>query len=133
VWLETLLGDPEALCPGDVRGQLPGNQLGEGGIESFADLRAKWTALEARWRSYMAELGAKSDGVKILDELVERRGSTARGGRPYYLRRSDALLHVCLHTHYTLTQVVNMLRHLGVEKLPEQMMIQMAWAEEAGG
>jgi uncharacterized damage-inducible protein DinB len=133
VWLETLLGDREALCPGDVRGQLPGNQLGEGGIQSFGDLREKWAALETRWRSYMAELAALSDGAKSLDELVERRGSTARGGRPYFLRRSDALLHVCLHTHYTLTQVVNMLRHLGVEKLPERMMIQLAWAEEAVG
>ncbi len=39
VWLETLRGDSEALCPGDFRGKLPGNQLVQGGVQSFDDLR----------------------------------------------------------------------------------------------
>lgn len=42
-WLETILGDEDPLCPGDVGGQLAGNplagnQLGENPIESFAEL-----------------------------------------------------------------------------------------------
>jgi uncharacterized damage-inducible protein DinB len=129
VWLETLQGNPEALCPGDLPGKLPGNQLGEGGVESFDDLRLKWAALESRWQRYLAELAANPTADALLDATVERRGSAARGGQPYFIRRSDAMLHMCLHTHYTLAQVVNMLRHLGVEKLPDNMMIQLTWQE----
>jgi uncharacterized damage-inducible protein DinB len=130
VWLETLRGDPEACCPGDIRGQLPGNQLGEGGVQSFDDLRQKWTAQERRWQEYLdapASLISES-----LNELVERRGSTVTGGKPYFVRRSDAHLHVCLHAHYTLTQVINMLRHLGIEKLPDRMLIQLVFQENRG-
>lgn len=126
VWLEVVSGDPEALCPGDVRGQLPGNQLGEGGIQSFAELRERWTALESRWQTYLAEIASTGAEAAVLDGMVERRGSSIRGGQPYFVRRSDALLHVCLHAHYTLTQVVNMLRQLGVEHLPDRMLIQFA-------
>ena len=124
VWIETLRGDPEALCPGDVRGKLPGNQLGEGGIQSFGDLRQKWTEVESRWQQYLAALTPES-----LDETVERRGSAASGGKPYFIRHSDALLHVALHAHYTLAQVINMLRRLGVEELPARMHIQLVWQE----
>ena len=66
---------------------------------------------------------------EIGTETVERRGSAARGGQPYFIRRSDALVHVCLHAHYTLAQVINMLRHLGIENLPDRMLIQLAWQE----
>jgi hypothetical protein len=61
--------------------------------------------------------------------LVERRGSTVTGGKPYFVRRSDAHIHVCLHAHCKLTQVVNMLRHLGVERLPDRMLIQLVFQE----
>jgi uncharacterized damage-inducible protein DinB len=131
VWLETLLGNPEALCPGDVPGKLPGNQLGEGGVQSFDDLRQKWAALETRWQNYLATLARGPAGAESLDQTVERRDSAARGGQPYFIRRSDALLHVCLHAHYTLTQVINMLRQLGVENLPDRMLIQLTWQESA--
>jgi hypothetical protein len=179
VWFETLLGDPEALCPGDVRGKLPGNQLGEGGPRSIEELSERWGELEGRWREYLVALsehtsggrkdplpgpprkgegefrGAKGEGELMgamgegdlsgaaregdsvrdaegeasLNEMVERRGSAARGGRPYFIRRWDAILHMCLHAHYTLTQIVNMLRHLGVEHLPDRMLIQLTWQE----
>jgi uncharacterized damage-inducible protein DinB len=81
------------------------------------DLRQKWTALEQRWVGYLASLTPTA-----LEELVYRKGSLGRFGT----RRSDVLLHVCTHAHYTAAQVVNMFRHVGVEKLPETMLISLA-------
>src|SRR5437763_403052 len=34
VWLEALLGNEEAVAPGDLPGKLPGNQQGEGAMPS---------------------------------------------------------------------------------------------------
>lgn len=124
VWLEALLGNEEFLVPGDLPGKLPGNQQGEGGVPDLADLRAKWAALEGRWAGYLAGLTAGS-----LDEVVYRR-SVSLGTR-LGVRRSDVLLHVCTHAHYTAAQVVNMLRQAGVDKLPETMLISLA-RHEAG-
>ena len=124
IWLETILDNDDALCPGDVRGQLAGNQLGEGGIRSLDELRNKWAALEARWQQYLADLPEDS-----LDDRVRRRTSIVSGNQPFTCSRSDALLHVCLHAHYTLAQVINMLRHLGVTDLPARMLTQLAWEE----
>jgi uncharacterized damage-inducible protein DinB len=47
-------------------------------------------------------------------------------GQRFGTRRSDVLLHVCTHAHYTAAQVINMLRQVGVEKLPETMLISLA-------
>jgi uncharacterized damage-inducible protein DinB len=44
-------------------------------------------------------------------------------------RRSDVLLHVCTHAHYTAAQVINMLRQTGIDKLPETMLISLARKE----
>ena len=41
------------------------------------------------------------------------------------------LLHVCTHAQYTTAQLVNMLRQLGVDRLPDVMLISMA-RQEAG-
>jgi len=120
VWLETILGDDDPLCPGDVRGQLAGNQLGENPIESLDELRKKWAALEARWQEYLADLRADS-----LDEPVRRRTTVVSGNQPFVCTRSDVLLHVCLHAHYTEAQVINMLRHLGTKDLPPRMLTQL--------
>lgn len=119
VWLEALLGNEEFVTPGDLPGKLPGNQQGEGGITSLADLRRNWTALDLRWRSYLASLTPAA-----LEEIVYRK-SVSLGTR-LGVRRSDVLLHVCTHAHYTTAQVVNMLRQLGLEKLPESMLISLA-------
>jgi uncharacterized damage-inducible protein DinB len=54
---------------------------------------------------------------------VYRKSSS---GQRFGTRRSDVLLHVCTHAHYTAAQVANMLRHVGVEKLPETMLISLA-------
>jgi uncharacterized damage-inducible protein DinB len=118
VWLETLLGNEEFLVPGD----LPGNQQGEGGIKDLADLRQKWSGLEERWTGYIASLSSAA-----LEEVVYRK-STSLGTR-LAIRRSDALLHVCTHAHYTAAQVVNMFRQAGIEKLPETMLISLARQE----
>ncbi len=122
VWLETLLGNEEFLTPGDLPGKLPGNQQGQGAIADLAELRLKWTELEKRWTAYVANLSPAA-----LEEVIYRK-SVALGVR-LGVRRSDALLHVCTHAQYTVAQVVNMLRHLGLEKLPETMLISLARQE----
>ncbi len=119
VWLEALLGNEAFLVPGDLPGKLPGNQQGEGGVMDLADLRRKWASLEERWTGYLRSLTPAA-----LEELVYRK-SVSLGTR-LSTRRSDVLLHVCTHAHYTAAQVVNMLRQVGVEKLPETMLISLA-------
>ena len=118
VWLEALLGNEAFLVPGDLPGKLPGNQQGEGGVTGLDDLRQKWSSLEQRWVGYLAALTPAA-----LEEVVYRRSSL---GQRFGTRRSDVLLHVCTHAHYTAAQVINMLRHAGTEKLPETMLISLA-------
>jgi uncharacterized damage-inducible protein DinB len=122
VWLEALHGDEDFRVPGDLPGKLPGNQQGEGGVTDLDDLRQKWLALEQRWVGYLAGLTSAA-----LEEIVYRKSSLGWGR--YGTRRSDVLLHVCTHAHYTAAQVVNMLRQIGVEKLPETMLITLARQE----
>ncbi len=121
VWLGALLGDDDPLVPGDVRGKLPGNQQGEGGITGLGDLREKWSTLEQRWVGYLASLRPDA-----LDELVYKKITSSGLGIRFGTRRGDVLLHVCTHAHYTAAQVVNMLRQAGVDKLPETMLISLA-------
>jgi uncharacterized damage-inducible protein DinB len=120
VWLEALLGTESFVTPGDLPGQIPGNQLGPGAITKFEELRAKWSDLQNRWDDYLAKLTAES-----LDETVYR----ARSGQRFGARRSDVLMHLCTHTQYTAAQVVNMFRQLGIEKLPETMLMAMVRQE----
>ena len=122
VWLEALLGNDEALVQGDLPGTVPGNQQGEGAIKDLDDLRQKWSALEQRWFGYLASLTPES-----LEDLVYRKSSGL--GKRFGTRRSDVLLHVCTHAHYTAAQVVNMLRQAGANKLPETMLISLARQE----
>jgi uncharacterized damage-inducible protein DinB len=122
VWLEALLGNDNVLVQGDLLGALPGNQMGEGGIASLAELRQKWTQLQQRWERYLADLSAES-----LDEPVYRVAAST--GQRFATRRLDVLLHVCTHAQYTTAQVVNMLRQLGVTQLPETMLISLARRE----
>ena len=119
VWLEALLGNEEFIVPGDLPGKLPGNQQGEAGVTDLADLRLKWSELEEWWTGYLARLSSAA-----LEEVVYRKSASL--GNRLGVRRSDILLHVCTHAHYTAAQVVNMLRQTGVEKLPETMLISLA-------
>ncbi len=125
VWLEALLGKEESLVPGDLPGKLPGNQQGTGGFTNLADLRQKWSALEERWTAYLESLTPAD-----LDDLVYKKSASA-GGIRFACRRSDVLLHVCTHAQYTAAQVVNMLRHVGVEKLPQTMLMALVRSETA--
>lgn len=126
VWLEALLGNEDCVFPGDVRGKLPGNQL-DGGIQTFGELRERWREVDLRWAKYLEDLRPES-----LDEPVYRVSSSVNPGQRLAVRRSDVLLHVCTHAHYTAAQVINMLRQLGVAKLPDSMLIARARREAAG-
>lgn len=122
VWLEALLGDDNPVPPGDLPGRIPGNQLGEGAMASLAELTEKWAELQQRWERYLSELSPQS-----LDEPVYKVAFST--GKRTATRRSDVLLHVCTHAHYTAAQVMNMLKQCGVEKLPETMLITLARSE----
>lgn len=126
VWLEALLGNEDPLLPGDLPGKLPGNQQGEGGITSLAELTEKWTNLKSRWEAYLADLTPET-----LDKLVYKKSTSSGAGQRLGARRADVLLHVCTHAHYTTAQVVNMLRQAGVTSLPDVMLISMARQEAA--
>jgi uncharacterized damage-inducible protein DinB len=127
VWLEALLGNDDPLLPGDLPGKLPGNQEGEGGLTGLDDLRQKWQALERRWAGYLAALTPES-----LDEPVYKKSTSWGLGKRLATRRADVLLHVCTHAHYTAAQVVNMLRQVGADRLPDTMLISLARQEATG-
>jgi uncharacterized damage-inducible protein DinB len=117
-WLEALSGNSDPRVPGDVPGKLTGNQEGEEPIRSLDELKAKWHKLESRWQAYVDGLTADA-----LDEDVRK---ITTSGKEYATRRADVLLHVCTHAHYTAAQVVNMLRQVGAEPLPDLMLISLA-------
>lgn len=123
-WLAALAGDEAPVLPGDLSTGLPGNQQGEGGISSLAELRTAWATVDARWRDYLAGLTEAQ-----LDEVVYKISSTQQTRQSS--RRLDILLHVCTHAHYTTAQVINMLRHVGAASLPDPMLITMARQEMA--
>lgn len=122
VWLEALTGNEDPLTPGDARGQLPGNQAGDGAISSLSELRLQWNALDRRWRAYLDDLTSDSlaDTVYKTSSLSGQRAAT---------QRSDILLHVCTHAQYTTAQVINMLRQVRVKNLPDPMLITLAREE----
>jgi len=124
VWLEALLGNDNALVQGDLPGRIPGNQQGQGGFTSLHELREVWTKLADRWTSYLTTIAEQT-----LDGPVYR--IVASTGQRLATRRSDVLLHACTHAQYTAAQVVNMLRQVGVEKLPDTMLISLARQEAA--
>jgi uncharacterized damage-inducible protein DinB len=125
VWLAALEGNENAQAPGDAPGKLPGNQQGADAVRTLDELRPRWSALEKRWRDYLSSLNPES-----LDEMVHR--FNVAFNQRLSSRRSDALLHVCTHAQYTSAQVVNMLRQLGVQKLPATMLMALARQEAKG-
>ena len=124
VWLETLLGNHHPLLQGDVPGKIPGNQQGDGGITGLEELQQKWSALEQRWGVYLQSLTPE-----LLDDIVYKKSTSYGLGKRYGTSRGDILLHVCTHAQYTMSQVVNMLKQAGTEKLPETMLIALARLE----
>lgn len=124
VWLETLLGDEDPCTVGDLPGKLPGNQLGEKPIQNFGELNSLWLALEERWQNYVAHLTPHA-----LDEKIFKRSTSSGEGKRWANSRSDVLLHVCTHAQYTVAQLVNMFRQVGVRDLPDVMLISLARSE----
>ena len=123
VWLEALMGNESPLTPGDARGKLPGNQEGEAAITGLSELRSRWSELDQRWTAYLTALSSGS-----LRETVYKNNSVS--GQRLPTQRSDILIHVCTHAQYTTAQVVNMMRQVGVEQLPDPMLITLAREEQ---
>jgi uncharacterized damage-inducible protein DinB len=126
VWLEALLGDDDPCCPGDIRGKLPGNQLGVGALQSLVELRDAWAVLQGRWQDYVAVLAEVS-----LHDPISKTSIVVPAGARLVVPRAEVILHVCLHAHYTTAQVINMLRQLGVETFPKTMLTQLIWQERS--
>ncbi len=124
VWLEALLGNESPVLPGDLPNQLPGNQNGADAIQSHAELRSRWMELDRRWDAYLESLDDAS-----LDDSVFKISTSSGLGKRHATRRSDVLLHVCTHAQYTTAQLVNMLRQLGCDQLPDVMLITMVRQE----
>lgn len=124
VWLEALSGDETPVLPGDLPGELPGNQKGTGAVQSLSELKQNWAELEQRWIHYLELLTVES-----LEEVVTKRSTS--NGRMQRTKRSDILLHVCTHAQYTTAQVVNMLRQVGAQTLPDTMLISLARKQRA--
>lgn len=125
-WLATLNGDEAPVLPGDRPDGLPGNQEGQGGVKSLAELRAAWARLDDAWKGYLVSL-TEAD----LETPVYKISSLQRTRQG--CRRIDVLLHVCTHAHYTAAQTINMLRQSGAASLPDPMLISMARAEFNSG
>jgi uncharacterized damage-inducible protein DinB len=123
VWLEALTGNESPVAPGDLAGKIPGNQEGATPIAGLLDLKQKWSDLARRWSEYLAGLRVES-----LDDFVYKTPSNAPTKR-FGAKRSDVLLHVCTHAQYTTAQAINMMRHNGIEKLPEVMLLALARQE----
>ena len=126
VWLEALLGNENPLAPGDAAGQLPGNQAGDDAAKSVAELKQRWSELDARWSEYLDGLTTET-----IQQSVFKQSS--RGGVRQQTSVTDILLHVCTHAQYTTAQAINMMRHAGVTDLPDPMLITLARSEDGTG
>ena len=122
VWLEALMGDESPVVPGDLPNRLPGNQEAKGAMTSLGELKDHWSALDERWTSFLDRMTEAQ-----LSELVWKTSTRTKVRQA--TSQSDILLHVCTHAHYTTAQVVNMLRQLGVDSLPDAMLIIMSRSE----
>jgi len=119
VWLAALQGDETPVAPGDAPDKLPGNQEADGAIASLSELRSHWSELDRRWQDYLQALTDADLGENVVKVA-------SQSGRRMTTARSDVLLHLCTHAQYTVAQLVNMLRQLGVTDFPKTMLIAMA-------
>lgn len=125
-WLAALRGNEDPVLPGDRPDGLPGNQQGQGGLASLAELKTAWQEVDRQWSNYLADLEEPA-----LDRVVHKVSALSR--KRAATRTLDILLHVCTHAHYTTAQVINMLRQVGADSLPDPMLITMARQELANG
>ena len=121
VWLAALCGDETPLTPGDLPGELPGNQKGEDALSSLAELEREWAALDGRWKTYLTNVTEIQ-----VEQSVKKRSTSSGRGKAFETPALDVLLHVCTHAQYTTAQAVHMLHRLGVEPLPDVMLITLS-------
>lgn len=126
IWLEALLGNENPLMPGDLPGQLPGNQQGVDAMRSLDELENRWGELDRRWEAYLNSLSDESP-----EEIVYKISTSSGLGKRHGTKRADVLLHLCTHAQYTTAQLMNMLRQLGLSPLPDVMLISLARHEAA--
>lgn len=124
VWLAALNGEESCIVPGDVAGKLPGNQEADDAMTSLDQLRNRWQQLDDDWKTFLDQLADEN-----LDRPVRKVSSSSFKGQPIETPAYDVLLHVCTHAQYTVAQAMNMLRQLGMEKLPPSMLITLAREE----
>lgn len=89
-------------------------------LENFANLEAlerEWETLDRRWSAWMSTAREET-----LDETAVR----VRDGKSLSTSVMDVLMHVATHQHYHAAQIVNMLRHVGVQPPPACDFIVMA-------
>jgi uncharacterized damage-inducible protein DinB len=87
-------------------------------------LENRWSELDRRWGAYFNSLTDVS-----LEEIVYKISTSSGLGKRHGTKRADVLLHLCTHAQYTMAQLVNMLRQLGVSPLPDVMLISLARQE----
>jgi uncharacterized damage-inducible protein DinB len=109
LWLDALEGRPDSPVPCQAD------------FKDLQDLEDRWADLARRWLETLARLdGSDLDRSVLRADLRNQRFS---------LDRVDAHLQICTHAAYTAAQLVNMLRRLGVDPLPNCMLVTMAYAE----
>lgn len=106
VWLEAIEGNARAAFPAK-----------QADVESLGRV---WDALETRWQVLLGKLTDED-----LDRPVVRIRPSAPD-KPLTSRLSDVLLHGGTHAYYHTAQAINMMRHLGVQPLPDTMLIVMS-------
>lgn len=121
IWLEALEGNARPVVPGDDPGMLPGNQRLGSEIDTIEKLAVAWEALQQRWQEFLNSLSETQ-----LSRPVKKVVTSSGAGKVLQTSTRDILMHVCMHAHYTMSQLNNMLRQLGVEPVPDIMVITLA-------
>jgi len=109
VWLEAIEGNPSPISPWQIK------------FDAMSDLIVAWQSLDSRWSTFF-------DGLEPSDlkRSIAKQSTSSGAGKLWATPLSDVLLHIPLHAQYTTAQAINMLRHLGVEYLPDTMFITMS-------
>lgn len=109
VWLEALQGNPNPVSPWDVT------------FDDLSTVMDAYDALDARWQNYLNAL-TESD----LSTMIAKHSTSSGAGKVHKTAVADILLHLPTHAAYTMAQCKNMMRQLGVEALPDVMLITLA-------
>lgn len=105
-WMEAISGVVEPVSPFSRR------------FASMDELAEAWGELNARWADYYDRLIEAE-----LDRPITKRSTSSGAGRTFATPAGDVLMHLFTHSQYTAAQLKNMLRQLGVDPLPDVMLI----------